>query len=265
MKASTSLLIVVSSTALAALATGPSAGASSQGDELYQYDDGTAEGELGLAVIGGVCWIHVFEAQPGGEIITSISTALGAPGGFDHSPLLGEPLSVHIWDDPNNDGNPTDAVLLGGGVGEVTEVDNNVFMEIALDAPVEISGTFVIGASVFQSIPNVGPSPGDLSQASEGRAWAVGVFGAPFDPENINGDTGVAEMDTIGRPAVWLLRANASACPADLDGSGAVDFGDVLAVLAAWGNKGGPEDLDESGFVDFADLLIVLAAWGACP
>ena len=46
--------------------------------------------------------------------------------------------------------------------------------------------------------------------------------------------------------------------------SGVVDFGDILAILSAWGNKGGPEDLDGSGVVDFGDLLIVLAAWGPC-
>ena len=54
------------------------------------------------------------------------------------------------------------------------------------------------------------------------------------------------------------------ACPADLDGSGAVDFGDILAILTAWGNKGGPEDLDQSGAVDFGDLLVVLGSWGPC-
>ncbi len=53
-------------------------------------------------------------------------------------------------------------------------------------------------------------------------------------------------------------------CPADLDGSGDVDFEDILRVLDAWGNKGGPEDLDGSGTVDFDDLLIVLDAWGPC-
>ena len=53
-------------------------------------------------------------------------------------------------------------------------------------------------------------------------------------------------------------------CPADLDDSGAVDFGDILAILAAWGDKGAPEDLDESGIVDFGDILAVLAAWGPC-
>ena len=54
------------------------------------------------------------------------------------------------------------------------------------------------------------------------------------------------------------------ACPADLDSSGAVDIGDLLAILSAWGDKGGPEDLDGSGFVDIGDLLIVLATWGPC-
>lgn len=54
-------------------------------------------------------------------------------------------------------------------------------------------------------------------------------------------------------------------CPADLDGSGDVDFEDILRILDAWGDKGGPEDIDDSGTVDFADLLIVLDAWGPCP
>lgn len=54
-------------------------------------------------------------------------------------------------------------------------------------------------------------------------------------------------------------------CLADLDGSGAVDFGDILAVLSAWGNAGGPEDLDGSGIVDFGDILGILADWGPCP
>ena len=59
--------------------------------------------------------------------------------------------------------------------------------------------------------------------------------------------------------AALLLR-----CEGDVDGNGVVDFGDLLAVLAAWGNAGGPEDLDGSGTVGFSDLLIVLGAWGPC-
>ena len=62
-------------------------------------------------------------------------------------------------------------------------------------------------------------------------------------------------------PAAW---SHAVPCPADLDGSGAVDFGDVLAVLSAWGSAGGPEDLDGNGTVEFGDLLVVLSSWGPC-
>ena len=53
-------------------------------------------------------------------------------------------------------------------------------------------------------------------------------------------------------------------CPADLDGSGSVDFGDILAVLSAWGREGGAEDLDGHVIVGFGDILVVLAAWGPC-
>jgi len=71
-------------------------------------------------------------------------------------------------------------------------------------------------------------------------------------------------FDVLG--GFWGGAASASPpCPEDLDGSGAVDFGDILAILSAWGNVGGPEDLDGSGFVDFGDLLAVLGAWGLCP
>ena len=55
-----------------------------------------------------------------------------------------------------------------------------------------------------------------------------------------------------------------SPCVGDLDGNGAVDVDDLLAVLAAWGNTEGPEDLDENGMVDVDDLLLLLGAWGPC-
>ena len=55
-------------------------------------------------------------------------------------------------------------------------------------------------------------------------------------------------------------------CPEDLDMSGDVGFGDLLAILSAWGPCAAcAEDLDMSGDVGFGDLLAVLSAWGACP
>ena len=59
-------------------------------------------------------------------------------------------------------------------------------------------------------------------------------------------------------------------CPADFDGSGAVGFEDLIAVLVAWGPYDPcppfiPEDIDQDCEVGFSDLLAVLANWGPCP
>jgi len=56
-------------------------------------------------------------------------------------------------------------------------------------------------------------------------------------------------------------------CPADLDGSGDVGFGDILSIISAWGPCGVPcpEDLSGNGNVDFADILAVIGAFGPCP
>ncbi len=67
-------------------------------------------------------------------------------------------------------------------------------------------------------------------------------------------------------PIVDMGAYEFQACPADLDRSGAVDIGDLIAVLAAWGPCNGcVEDLDGSGDVEIGDLIAVLLAWGPCP
>lgn len=64
----------------------------------------------------------------------------------------------------------------------------------------------------------------------------------------------------------WIRAVpKANPCPGDLDGDGAVGFGDLLALLASWGPCDGcAEDIDANGHVGFSDLLIVLGTWGSC-
>lgn len=87
----------------------------------------------------------------------------------------------------------------------------------------------------------------------------------------------VSDEDIPGAAAdVLTLRlevtiAPPTGCPGDADGSGAVDFDDITAVLANWGasytpGAFGPGDADNDGSVDFDDITAVLANWaGACP
>ena len=120
---------------------------------------------------------------------------------------------------------------------------------------------------------NVAPD-GSLS----GYAWGENVGWITFDTSTLGANaaryddsTGRFHGYAWGENIGWLnlddathFVAVAPACPADLDGDGAVGSGDLAALLAAWNMSGGPADLDGSGVVGSGDLAALLAAWGAC-
>ena len=72
-----------------------------------------------------------------------------------------------------------------------------------------------------------------------------------------------AMVDDIPSVAV-IVRVHPRAGDADADGN--VGFGDILAILAAWGPcpdppAACPADVNNDGEVSFADILDVLANW----
>jgi hypothetical protein len=242
-------------------------GASRNVDE-YCLDDNSADLDLALLAGGELVWIHVFDTLEGLETITHVNSAIGVPGtSVPNTSQLGAPLRVYVWDDPDNDGNPGNAVLLAEAVGTITHVDDDVLNRVALDQPVTVSGKFVIGASVVHP-PGEYPAPRDVTSGSWCRAWVTGVEGGPFDPHSIGGSIGIEEMDDLGFPSVWLLSASAAGCPGDVDGDGDVDLSDLADLLGAYGTcEGDPlyspaADFDDSGCVDLADLTALLAKYG---
>ncbi len=83
--------------------------------------------------------------------------------------------------------------------------------------------------------------------------WTVRVIGAGVN----SGMQGYALVMT-GDVATGLP------CPADVNGDGSVNAGDLADLLAQWGGPG-TADLNGDGVVNAADLADLLAAWGACP
>ena len=53
----------------------------------------------------------------------------------------------------------------------------------------------------------------------------------------------------------------AVASPADLNGDGIVNAGDLAVLLGAWSATGGPADITGDGAVDAEDLSVMLGAW----
>lgn len=105
---------------------------------------------------------------------------------------------------------------------------------------------------------------GSTAPDTSGRWGDYG--GIHQDPAQPNAFWNLHEYRTSSwRTWVGKFEIPVSDCPEDLDGDTVVGFGDILQILAVWGQAGGAEDLDGSGFVDFGDLLVIFAAWGPCP
>lgn len=141
------------------------------------------------------------------------------------------------------------------GVGNV-DVDP---LFVDADGPDDVPGTFdddlrlAAGSPVVDAGDNDAVPPGTISDL-DGNPRFVDV---PGTPDTGNGTPPLVDLGAYERQAD---------CVEDLDGSGAADFGDIVEILAAWGDcpPECPEDLDGSGAVDFGDVLAVLAVWGPC-
>nr|MCP3902523.1 choice-of-anchor D domain-containing protein [Planctomycetota bacterium] len=93
-------------------------------------------------------------------------------------------------------------------------------------------------------------------------------YGTPIDGiraiPDISGD-GSWEMIIGGRNGLVTVASGGLAVPgnpADVNGDGVVNFGDILAIIGAWGPcPGCPADVNGDGMVNFADILLVIASW----
>jgi hypothetical protein len=121
---------------------------------------------------------------------------------------------------------------------------------------------------------------GDAAQVSDrleagGQTWFQFRSGAAANLRTFfiktgggSGPSGPLYLDDIYLENTHFLNfqnPSGGTCPADVDGSGAVDLPDFLEVLAAWDQSGVPADVNGDTVVDVLDFLEVLSAWGPCP
>jgi hypothetical protein len=168
----------------------------------YAYDDGTSENSLGWTAGGESVWCHSFDSGTS-DVLTTVSSTFGSAT-TTNGPPNGDPCYIYVWDDPNNDGNPIDAALIGTATGVVANTNTNTFNEFVLDAPTAVTAKFFVACHVYQAV-GIYAAPMDESTPYGGEAWFIG--GAVFDPNDLT-TTAMYEMGSIGFPAYWLLRAD---------------------------------------------------------
>ncbi len=175
----------------------------------YIYDDGSSENLFGWIDGGDLCWIHYFEAAGGSDVVAQLCTAFGSPSFPGLGPGNGAPAHLYIWDDPNNDGNPIDAVFLAKIDVAVKNVDTDIINHFDLAAPVQVDSGFFVGASLEHGAGQyVAPADTDVNGYG-GWSWTAGNTGpsAVFDYINIANNNHLYNMAAIGYPCNFLLRA----------------------------------------------------------
>lgn len=174
--------------------------------DAYVYDDGTSENALGWSAGGAAVWTHGFDSGIGDDI-EEISSTFGSAGAST-GPANGTACELYVWSDPDQNGDPADAGLLGTVNGVVANTNTNTFNHYTLGAPVAVVGKFFVGCYV-ETLAGTFAAPMDQTSYA-GHSFFMGAYtgsGLTWDP-SAPGASAIYEMGAIGYPANWLLRAN---------------------------------------------------------
>jgi hypothetical protein len=182
---------------------------------IYQIDDGTMEDAVGFGDgtqnFEAIAF-NQFDVIPGSDMITSVEIAWGTPA-FPDPSLNGEPVTIGVWSDPNGDGNPSDAALLGSVAGTIQDAGTDTFVTYTFATPVDVSAftSFFVG--------DMTPAHPGFEQFIQGidedstlhrQSWIAAMSsGAPVDFDMPGNNDFIGLIDDFGIPGNWGIRANA--------------------------------------------------------
>jgi len=180
------------------------------GGVTCQYDDGTTDyaSEIGT---GGVqrasAWMYRM-----GEVgtLTQISSVSSAWGWTNTGTPLAAGLNgeVGVWEDPNDDGDPSDAVLLDKASAPMVGQHTDALQTISFAAPVIADGIFFVAAWVEHT--NGFPVPRDIL-GCDGRTevgWLLGNEPGNLVTSNLMANSTPPFQAPNGQTYLFLLRAD---------------------------------------------------------
>jgi len=203
-------------------------------------DDGSSENSVGLTAGGALAWMVGYGQGFPTTVISAIDTCFGTPlfpGGY----VPTGPVTIGVWDDPNDDGDISDGVFVTSVSAAISpgSVDTDAFQSIPLPSPLTLTGIFFVGAVVTHS---AGEFPGPLDQSGGGSvcssgvgSWVAGNTSGAFDFNNLlANDVPPQTMASVGLPGNWLLRI---VCCTNPDAGVAFCCGDGTGTVCPCGNN----------------------------
>ncbi len=215
----------------------------------YQVDDGTIENAVTITsggAAGDIWWANAFTVVAGGETIDEIQIAFVDVG--SGGPAAGSPFSVHVYEDSDDDGDPTTGTLtlLASASATVADATGETFQSIPI-GPVTVSGGFFIAAL---RTPNLSEYPAAMDETSpQGASWVAGAAAGGLDPADPVGTSSVLAPTPVGNLGLdcnFTLRAVSGAVPSGADlgvtktseATGTLYAGDHLTYTIAVVNNG---------------------------
>ena len=175
------------------------------------YDSGVTDNAIGLTAGGGMAYYQAFDAS----CATSVQSVEVAYGSLMWAPSVanGSPATICIWDDPNDDYNGDDCVLLASLSTTVVNADTDILNAYAFPT-VGVSGVYFVGA-VVEHLPGEFPAAIDQQSPSQARAWLCGnTTPGAFDINTLtNNDVPPQSAESVGFGGSWLVRTGGAVAP----------------------------------------------------
>lgn len=224
------------------------------GADEYALDDGSGGFTIGPSEFdASMLWGNYFDADPACPWITTIRIS------FAGSLPAGTPITLIVFDDPDDDLDPTNAIPLALASGVTGATGPQEFIEFPI-RPVRVEGGFFVAGAV-NAIQRQAVARMDQDTLGA-RSWLF------FDDElqlNPGAAPFILRMDESPFRGTWMVRAvgEATGCVADLDGDGALTLFDFLAFQNAFAAGDLTADFDLDLELTFFDFLAYQNAFAA--
>jgi hypothetical protein len=234
---------------------------------MYANDDGSGDNDLGQAGgAGTVAMANAFFIDPDCVSIAALQVAWGA-----HTE--GQPVTIAVYDDPNNDGDPSDitlADLVGSADGFSTaNAGTDTFNNYAFLQPLDVQGRGIV--FIIAITEDIGAAEFPLrfdTTSSAGASWLLLGITDTADPFQANGLLSRLDDPPVNTPGNFMVRAvgvSAPLCPTDVIVNSFTDVDELVQLILEFGQPDSDYDFDLDGLVDVDDLLLLILAWGPCP
>ncbi len=232
----------------------------------YILDTGVGSFNIGPSQFdANMTWLNSFDTIPGGEYITNISVSFGDIEDNDGNPGS-DLVTLAILNDPNNDHDPSDAVLLSTTQVQWVDTGFGEFVDYPID-PTHIEGVFFV-AVVMDVLQRANPASMDPNSPTAGaQSWMF--YNPKLNLEDLGSSPYILHMGTSPFQGAWMIRATGEpqpSCSIDYNNDGELNFFDVSLFLSFFAANDPAADLVDDGALNFFDVSAFLTLFSAgCP